>query len=96
MAEVGRLFWAIAVTAVLCVPLAVSVWALLDCVRHPQWAWALSGRRQVVWLVAILFGFVSVVGGLVISGWYLLWVRPVVAAAERGPVADRGRRAGGA
>ncbi len=49
----------------------VSLWALLDCVRHPQWAWALSGRRQVVWLVAILFGFVSVVGGLVISGWYL-------------------------
>jgi len=88
MAGVGRLFNAIAVTALLCVPLAVSLWALLDCVRHPQWAWALSGRRQVVWLVAILFGFVSVVGGLVISGWYLVKVRPVVTAAERGSVPD--------
>ena len=86
MADVGRLFGAIAVTAVFCIPLAVSLWALLDCVRHPQWAWALSGRRQVVWLVAILLGFLSVVGGLLISGWYLLKVRPLVAACERGPV----------
>jgi ABC-type Mn2+/Zn2+ transport system permease subunit len=41
-----------------------------------------------VWLVAILFGFVSVVGGLMISGWYLVKVRPVVTAAERGSVPD--------
>lgn len=88
MAGVGRLFWAIAVTAVVCVPIGVSLWALLDCVRHPQWAWALSGRRQLVWLIAILFGFVSVVGGLLVSGWYLLKVRPVVAAAERGPLSE--------
>ena len=84
MAGVGRLFGAIAVTALFCLPLAVSVWALLDCVRHPQWAWALSGRRQVVWLVAILFGFISVIGGLAISLWYLIKVRPLVSAAERG------------
>jgi len=35
-------------------------------------------------MVAILFGFASVIGGLLISGWYLLKVRPVVAAAEHG------------
>ena len=84
MAGVGELFRTIAVTAVLCIPLAVSVWALLDCVRHPQWAWALAGRRQVVWLTAILFGMLCVGPGLVISGWYLVKVRPVIAAAERG------------
>ncbi len=84
MPGVGKLFQTIAVTAVFCIPLGVSVWALLDAVRHPQWAWALSGRRQLVWLFVILFGFVSVVGGLLISGWYLIRVRPVVAAAERG------------
>ena len=88
MGGVGRLFGVIALTAVLCIPLGVSLWALLDCVRHPQWAWALSGRRQVAWLVAILFGFVSVIGGLLISGWYLVRVRPVVAAAERGVLPD--------
>jgi hypothetical protein len=88
MDGVGELFGAIAVSAVFCIPIGVSLWALLDCVRHPQWAWALSGRRQVVWLIAILFGFVSVVGGLVISGWYLVRVRPVVAAAERGALPD--------
>jgi ABC-type Mn2+/Zn2+ transport system permease subunit len=81
---VGRLFWAILVTAVVCIPLGLSLWALLDCAKRPQWAWALAGRRQVVWLVAILFGFASVIGGLLVSGWYLLRVRPVVAAAEHG------------
>jgi len=88
MAGVGELFRTIAVTAVLCIPLAISVWALLDCVRHPQWAWALAGRRQVVWLTAILFGILCAGLGVVVSVWYLVKVRPVVAAAERGPVTD--------
>lgn len=84
MEGIGRLFGAIAWTAVLCAPLALSLWALLDCAKRPGWAWALTGRRQVVWLAAILFGFVSVVGGLVVSTWYLVKVRPVVARAEAG------------
>lgn len=74
------------VTALAAVPLALSLWALLDCARRPGWAWALAGRRQVVWLAAILCGFLTVAGGLVVSGWYLLRVRPVVAAAETGRV----------
>jgi hypothetical protein len=88
MAGVGDLFRTIAVTAVLCIPLAISVWALLDCVRHPQWAWALAGRRQVVWLTAILFGLLCVGLGLLISVWYLARIRPIITAAERGSVAD--------
>lgn len=67
-----------------CLPLAISVWALLDCASRPAWAWAMAGRRQVVWMAAILFGFLSVIGGIGISGWYLLKVRPQVAAAENG------------
>jgi hypothetical protein len=31
-----------------------------------------------------MFGVLTVVGGLVISAWYLMQVRPVVRAAERG------------
>lgn len=79
-----ELFGTIAWTAVLCVPLGVSLWALLDCARRPGWAWALAGRRQVVWLAAICIGVVSVVGGLAVSGWYLLKVRPLIARAESG------------
>ena len=81
---VRDLFGAIAWTAVLCIPLGISLWALLDCAKRPGWAWALAGRRQVVWMAVILMGFISVVGGLAISTWYLTKVRPVIARAEGG------------
>ncbi len=81
---------AVAVTAFACLPLALSVWALLDCARRPGWAWALSGRRQAVWMAAILFGMLMVVVGIAISGWYLLKVRPAIAAAEDGQVPELG------
>ena len=52
------------------VPLGISLWALLDAARRPQWAWALAGRRQVVWMAAImlgtLFGLVVVIFALVL------------------------------
>jgi hypothetical protein len=66
------------------VPLALSVWALLDAARRPEWAWALVGRRRIVWLAAILFGTMVLIVGLVVSGIYLARVRPEVAAAESG------------
>ena len=66
------------------VPLAVTLWALLDAARRPRWAWALAGRRQVVWMAAIMLGGVSVVGGLLVSAWYLLRVRPTIAGTESG------------
>lgn len=80
----GRFFWAVALTLFACIPLAVSLWAFLDAARRPQWAWALSAHRQIVWLVAIPFGVFTVIGGLLISLWYLLKIRPRVAAVERG------------
>lgn len=66
------------------IPLGVSLWALLDAARRPRWAWALADRRQVVWMAVIMFGALSVIGGLLISGWYLTRVRPVIAAVESG------------
>jgi len=77
---------AIVAVTVACIPLAVSLWALLDAARRPQWAWALIGRRQVAWLAAILFGTFTLVGGLAVSLWYLVKVRPTVAAAEAGDI----------
>ena len=75
---------ALALACLAAVPIGVSLWALLDAARRPRWAWALAGRRQVVWMAVIMFGVFSVVGGLVVSGWYLLKVRPEIASAEAG------------
>ncbi len=75
-------------------PLALTAWALLDAARRPEWAWALAGRRRVVWLAAILFGAMTLAVGLVVSSVYLLRVRPEVEAAESGRVTGAGGRGG--
>ncbi len=77
--------------AVFAVPLGVSLWALLDAARRPQWAWSLAERNQALWMAMILLGMLSVVLGLVISGWYLFRVRPTVVAGEAGVPAERRR-----
>lgn len=84
------LLWALVVTVVLCAPLAISVWALLDVARRPSWAWSLAGRSQVAWLGAVMFGVLINVLGVAISAWYLMKVRPVIAAAEEGRIPDAG------
>jgi hypothetical protein len=66
------------------VPLVLTGWALLDAARRPEWAWALAGRRRVVWMAAILFGAMTLLVGLVVASVYLVRVRPEVAAAEAG------------
>lgn len=65
-------------------PASLSVWALLDCARRPAWAWSLAGRSQLVWMGAILFGVFLLLLGMAISGWYLIVVRPAIAAIEAG------------
>jgi len=84
--DVWDLAWAVAVACFFAVPLALSLWALLDAAHRPQWAWALAGRRQVAWMAAILLGTFTVVGGLLICTWYLTRVRGEVAAAEDGEI----------
>lgn len=88
LAEVGAGDWlfAIVTATFACIPLGISVWALLDAAHRPEWAWALAGRRRVAWMVAIMFGIFTVIGGLVISAWYLTSVRPRIRAAEEGDV----------
>jgi hypothetical protein len=75
---------AVVVTMACAVPIAISAWALLDAARRPQWAWALTGHRQVVWMAAILFGTLILVAGLIVSSLYLRRIRPVIANAENG------------
>jgi hypothetical protein len=75
---------ALLVTSVFAIPLALTLWGVVDVARRPQWAWALAGRSQLAWMAAILFGAFTVVGGMLISLWYLGKVRPQIAAAEDG------------
>jgi hypothetical protein len=68
------------------IPLALSLWALLDAARRPEWAFALAGRSRVVWVAACGIGILFNLVGLCVSAWYLVRVRPAVAAAESGQV----------
>jgi hypothetical protein len=83
---IGSAAGAVAATLLAGVPLALSMWALLDAAGRPEWAWALAGRRRVLWIAAILFGVLTLVVGLVVSVVYLVRVRPEIAAAEQGRV----------
>ncbi len=87
MTDWGDVARAALATLLASIPLGISVWALVDVARRPSWAWALAGRRQAAWLAVIMFSVLTVVGGLAVSGWYLLRVRPRIAAAEDGRIA---------
>lgn len=78
------LAWAVVVTTFVCIPISVTLWAFLDAAKRPGWAWALAGRSQVAWMAVVLFGVLTVVGGLAISAWYLTRIRPRIAAIETG------------
>ena len=80
----GDVAWAVVVTCLACVPLAISVWALLDAARRPRWVWALSRHPQTPWMAAVAAGVLLTVVGLAISLWYLIRVRPDLKAIEGG------------
>jgi hypothetical protein len=83
-----RIVVAILTTAFFLIPIALTAWAFLDAARRPAWAWSLANRSQAAWMAAVFLGVLTVVGGLLISGYYLAVVRPEVAAAEDGRVPD--------
>ncbi|MET0901863.1 MAG: hypothetical protein ABWZ52_01360 [Acidimicrobiales bacterium] len=84
--DLSQLGVAVVVACVAAFPLALTIWALLDAAHRPQWAWALAERRQVVWMAAIMFGVLTVIGGVVVCTWYLTRVRHEIAAAEDGEI----------
>ena len=83
------------------IPIALSVWAMLDAARRPEWAFSFVNRSRTVWVAACAIGVLFCVPGLLISLWYLLRVRPQVAGVEAGrlpqltdgPVARHARQA---
>lgn len=88
----GDVAWAVVVTALACIPLAVSLWALLDAARRPRWVWALSRHSQTPWMAAVVAGVLLTVVGLGISLWYLVRIRPELRAIERGELQGTVRR----
>ena len=90
--SVGRLLGEVLAIALASIPLALSLWALLDAARRPAWAWALAGRNRPMWMAGILLGIVSVIGGLIVSSWYLL---PACAPPSPLPRRDASRAADG-
>ena len=84
MGLISDLVLTIGVVAVVSLPLALSVMALLNAARRPAWVWALAGRRQVVWMAVILFATLTVVGGLIVASIYLVRIRPQLIAVESG------------
>ena len=84
--DLSRLAVALVLALFASVPLSLTIWALLDAARRPQWAWALSGRRQVVWMAGIMFSALTVLGGMAVSTWYLLRIRHEIEAAEDGRI----------
>jgi hypothetical protein len=79
-----HMVWILVGTMFASIPLGLSCWALLDAAHRPSWAWAMTRHRQAAWMAAILFGVLILIGGLTISLWYLVKVRPVVAGVEAG------------
>ena len=73
-------------TLLACIPLALSMWALLDAAHRPEWAFALARRSRTAWVAATCMGILFCLPGVVISLWYLVKVRPGVAAAEAGRI----------
>jgi hypothetical protein len=79
-----RIVGAIVTAAFFLTPLAISAWAFLDAARRPAWAWSLARRSQVAWMAATALGVLTLIGGLLVSGWYLAVIRPQIADAEDG------------
>ncbi len=80
----GTLVRVLATTILASIPLALSMWALLDAAHRPEWAFALAKRSRVVWVASTGMGILFCGPGVLVALWYLLRVRPGVAAAERG------------
>jgi hypothetical protein len=84
--DLSELGVALALALFAAIPLSLTIWALLDAAHRPQWAWALAGRRQVVWMAGIMFSALTLLGGLIVSTWYLTRIRHEIEAAEDGEI----------
>ena len=60
------------------------MWAMLDAAHRPEWAFAFAGRSRTLWVAVTAAGILVCAVGLVVSLYYLVKVRPEIAAVEAG------------
>jgi hypothetical protein len=73
------------------VPLAVTVWAVVDAATRPDWAFVQSGQNKVLWIVLPIAASFFFCSGWLVAIIYLAAIRPkVVAAQSSGPGAPPG------
>lgn len=61
---------------------APIVWALVDAVRRPKEAFVAAGRTKAIWIGVLVVALIAPpIIGVGIGIWYLVAVRPKVAAA---------------
>lgn len=65
-------------------PLIMVGLAFIDAARRPEWAWALAGRRRVMWMALLIAGGATVIAAPIFALAYFFTARRDVAAAENG------------
>jgi hypothetical protein len=74
---------------VVAVLLGPVLWALVDVVRRPKAGFVAAGRNRIVWIGLLLAALIAPpLLGFGVGVWYLVAVRPKVAAATPSPTPD--------
>ncbi|MCI3948506.1 MAG: hypothetical protein K0R11_440 [Acidimicrobiales bacterium] len=69
--------------------LAPVIWGLVDVIRRPKAAFVAAGRTRGIWIGLLLLALLApILVGTGIGIWYLVAVRPKVAAATPTPTPD--------
>lgn len=76
--------------------LIVSLWAVIDAVRRPGWAYESAGKSKALWLVLLIVGIFICNVGFFVALWFLFVVDPQVKRMQRfgggiGPPGGPGR-----
>jgi hypothetical protein len=62
--------------------LAPVIWGLVDAIRRPKEAFVAAGRTKGIWIGLLVVALIApILIGTGIGVWYLIAVRPKVAAA---------------
>ena len=62
--------------------LAPVIWGLVDAIRRPKEAFVAAGRTKGIWIGLLVVALIApIIIGTGIGIWYLIAVRPKVAAA---------------
>lgn len=75
-------FWGLGLAA-----LGVSIWAVVDAAKRPDWAWQAAGQNKVLWLILIIgvqlvLCFCCGILGVIPAVIYLLVIRKKLIEAE--------------